>query len=189
MDKTAIEKILEKSPVIAAVKDDDGLARCLAADVQVVFVLYGTVVDIPAIVEKIKVAGKAAIVHIDLIDGLSSREVAADFIAASTLADGVISTKGALVRRARELGLVGIRRFFLLDSMALQNLQKGQNAQDADFIEVLPGVMPKILVRVVSSCPLPVIAGGLIGDKEDVVSALSCGVLAVSTTNAGVWQL
>ena len=36
---------------------------------------------------------------------------------------------------------------------------------------------------------LPVIAGGLISDKEDVMGALGAGAAAVSTTNQKVWEL
>ena len=32
---------LEDSPVIAAIKDDNGLKECLKSDIQVVFILYG----------------------------------------------------------------------------------------------------------------------------------------------------
>lgn len=189
MDAKTMAQLLGESPVIAAVKDEQGLARCLTCTAQVVFVLYGTVVDIPRTVARIKDAGKAAVVHLDLIDGLSTREVAADYIASATQADGVISTKTGPVRRARELGLVGIRRFFLLDSLALETMRAQLAQHSADLIEVLPGTMPKVLARVAGFSPLPFIAGGLIADKEDVVGALSAGALAVSTTNAAVWGL
>ena len=43
-------------------------------------------------VKKIKDAGKLAMVHIDLIAGLSGKEVAVDYIKQETLADGIIST-------------------------------------------------------------------------------------------------
>lgn len=182
-------QLLDEAPVIAAVKDGEGLAKCLASSARVVFVLYGTVVDIPGTVEQIKAAGKAAVVHLDLVDGLSAREVAVDFLASNTRADGVISTKTGLVRRARELGLVGIRRFFLLDSMALETMRAQLAQNPADLMEVLPGTMPKVLARVAGLAPLPFIAGGLIADKEDMVSALSAGALAVSTTNPSLWEL
>lgn len=34
---------LESSPVIAAVKDDDGLKKCLETDSSIVFILYGDI--------------------------------------------------------------------------------------------------------------------------------------------------
>ena len=47
-------------PVIAAIKDDSGLERCLDSDIQIIFVLYGDIVSIPDIVDKIKKRGKLA---------------------------------------------------------------------------------------------------------------------------------
>jgi glycerol uptake operon antiterminator len=152
-------------------------------------VLYGTVVDIADIVCTARAAGKAVIVHIDLIDGLAARDVAVDFIVQNTKADGIISTKPALVRRAKEKGLVGIRRFFLLDSLAMCNMEKQLAADTPDLVEVLPGTMPKTLRQVVAKTQVPIIAGGLIADKEDVVNALSAGAVAVSSTNAAVWNI
>ena len=57
----------------------------------------GDICNISAIVEQIKASDKVAMVHIDLITGLSSKEVAVDFIRNNTSADGIISTKPALI--------------------------------------------------------------------------------------------
>ena len=57
----------------------------------------------------------------------------------------------------------------------------------ADLIEILPGVMPKIIRRLAGSAKKPLIAGGLISDKEDILSALGAGAVAISSTNEGVW--
>lgn len=64
---------LQSNPIIAAVRDDEGLEACLQADVQTVFVLYGDICGIAGIVRRIKDAGKIAIVHADLITALPPR--------------------------------------------------------------------------------------------------------------------
>ena len=71
---------LEDSPVIAAIKDDNGLKECLKSDIQVVFILYGDICNVADIVDTVKQAGKMALVHLDLINGLSAKDVAVDFI-------------------------------------------------------------------------------------------------------------
>ena len=40
---------LQSNPIIAAVRDDEGLEACLQADVQTVFVLYGDICGIAGI--------------------------------------------------------------------------------------------------------------------------------------------
>ena len=188
MDRNKLLDLLASGPVIAAVKSEDGLAAALESDVSVIFLLSGDILTVADAAARARKAGKRAFVHLDLVDGLAAREVSVDFIARQTAADGIISTKAALTRRGRELGLVAIQRFFLLDSMALDNIQR-QRPQDADLIEVLPGLMPKIIRRVAQLTEKPVIAGGLISDKEDVTAALSAGAVAVSTTNPAVWRM
>jgi len=163
------------------------LKKCLASDCRIVFILFGDLVGITDIVSRVKAAGKLAMVHVDLIDGLAVRDVAIDFIAKNTNADGIISTKSNLVKRAKACGLLTVQRFFVLDSIALVNISKQLPLDFADMIEVLPGVMPKIIWRLVEMTGKPVIAGGLISDKEDIVNALGAGAVAISSTNTDVW--
>lgn len=184
---------VEANPVIAAVKNDAGLQAAVEMEeIQMIFVLYGDVCTIPAILERIKAAGKKAMVHIDLIAGLSAKEISVEFIARQTRADGIITTKPALVRRAKELGIFAVLRFFVIDSLALKNIENLEmqcGTSRPDFIEVLPGVMPKVLGRIAKVSRIPMIAGGLITEKEDVIAALSAGAIAVSSTNQDVWKL
>lgn len=189
MKRDEILDMLAETPVIAAVKESGGLEGALRCDAQVVFVLHGNILDIASIVQKIIDAGKAAIVHLDLIDGLASRDIAVDYIAKNTAACGVISTKPALIRRAKELDMIAVRRYFLLDSMAMDNISKQLSSEAADLIEVLPGVMPRQMSLIAQQTQMPLIAGGLINTKEDVVNALNAGAIAVSTTNSSVWNL
>ena len=87
-----------------------------------------------------------------------------DFIRSTTEADGIISTRQSFIRRAKELGLAAILRVFLLDSIALESLDKiPPNLPDC--LDLLPGTMPKILRRVCATAKVPVLAGGLIADK------------------------
>lgn len=182
------EAVLD-SPVIAAVKNESGLRESLACEeIRIVFILYGDICNIASIVHRVKQANKFAIVHVDLINGLASREITVDWLHSTTEADGVISTRQPFIARAKELHLVSILRVFLLDSIALASLEKLGSVKP-DFIDVLPGMMPKIIRRVCSKVEVPVLAGGLISEKEDVLAALDAGALAISTTNQNVWRL
>lgn len=181
--------ILVDAPIIAAIKDESGLMDCLNSDCQVVFILYGNVCNIGNIVGKVKEKNKIAIVHMDLISGLSSKEIAVNFIKETTKADGVISTKPVIVRRAKELGLLTIQRFFIIDSIALENAKRQIEVYKPDCVEIMPGVMPKILRLMKEFVEVPVITGGLLTDKGDVITALSSGADAISTTKRELWQM
>lgn len=182
--------LIEANPVIAAVKDVDGLnACCSREEIKVVFILFGDICNIGEIVKQIKEADKIAMVHIDLVAGLGGKEIAVDFVKNHTEADGIISTKPSMIKRARELSLYTTLRVFVLDSMAFENIEKQMSVARPDIIEILPGLMPKVIRRVCKLVKVPVIAGGLISDKEDVMSALSAGAISVSTTNPNVWLM
>ena len=185
--KRKFRVILEDCPVIAAVKDETGLKECLYSESQIIFLLFGDICSVGRYVEIAKSAGKMVFVHMDLINGLGNKEVAVDFIREHTGVDGVISTKPQLVKRAKELGLFGILRIFVIDSMAFGNIEKQCASLVPDAVEILPGLMPKIIKKLCSTVNVPIIAGGLISDKEDVMNALTAGAVAISVTNQRVW--
>lgn len=188
--KLSLFELMEENPIIAAIKDENGLESCSRnKDIKVVFILYGNITNIGNITERVKSMGKTAVVHMDLIEGLSGKEIAVDFIKKHTMADGIISTKPALLKRGKELGLYTVLRVFILDSMAFENIQKQVHVARPDAIEILPGLMPKVIRKVNGMLKIPVIAGGLISEKEDVVAALSAGAISVSSTNTDVWKL
>jgi len=174
--------VLQETKLIPAIKSPEELDRILSSNGKLVFVLFGDILTIPDIVARLKNAGKTVMVHLDLIDGLTPRDVSVDFLAENTRADGILSTKGNLVKFAKSRGLLAIQRFFLLDSMALLNIEKQLPLDYVDAIEILPGIMPKIIKQLVGLTNKPIIAGGLISDQEDVLSALNAGAVAVSTT-------
>ena len=180
---------LENSPIIAAAKDEAGLTRCLTSESQVIFLLFGDICSISDLVQQVKDAGKIAMVHIDLIQGLSAKEIAIDFIRKYTLADGIISTKPLLIKHAKKLGFYTVLRLFVIDSLALSTIEKQLQLAQPDIIEVLPALMPKVISRICSMVSVPVIAGGLISDKEDIMTMLSAGAVSISSTNEKVWFL
>ncbi len=184
-----IMTIFENCPVIAAAKDCEHLKACISSPCEVVFLLGGELGTIAEQIASAKAAGKFVVVHIDLVNGLSNKESAVDFIKKYTLADGIISTRPQTVKHAHVLGLFTVLRIFLLDSMALDNLQKQITSAEPDMIEVLPGLMPRIITEVQKKSRVPVIAGGLISEKSDVLAALSAGASCISTTRNELWNI
>jgi predicted Fe-Mo cluster-binding NifX family protein len=56
-------------------------------------------------------------------------------------------------------------------------------------IEILPGVIPKVIKNISASTRKPVVAGGLIDSKDDVIMALNAGATCVSTSKMEIWQM
>ena len=72
---------------------------------------------------------------------------------------------------------------------AMDLLAPEQRQFRPDVVEILPGAMPKVLRQLTAFSPVPVIAGGLIHDKEDVIAALDAGAAAISSTDPAIWFL
>lgn len=189
MSQESVFEDFYDNPVIMAIKNNKDFNQCLENENKVVFVLYGNIETIPVLVKKLKAKGKTVIVHEDLIEGLSSSYYAASFIKRYTEADGIISTKPANVVYARKLGLFAVLRFFVFDSLSYNNMKDTIKDVNCDVIEILPGIMPGIIEDIKKRTNLPIIAGGLISNKEDVMRALNAGALAISSSNYNVWQM
>ena len=179
------ETLLDE-PVIAAVKTDEALTAALASPCSTIFLLASTV---DGLVHRIHDAGKLAVVHIDLVDGLSSREIAVDSLNALCHPDGIISTRPTLIRRARHRGLLTVQRAFILDSLSLTSLSGQLEQGKPDFVEILPGIMPRVIAEISARTQVPVIAGGLLRDKADVMAAMRAGAAAVSTSAPSLWDI
>ena len=190
MVKKPLRTLLNTQPVICAVKSLHDLEKSLLLDESnLIFILFGDIVSIAEIVGKAAASSKHVFVHIDLIDGLAPRDISVAYIAKHTGASGIISTRGSLLRSAKTLGLWTIQRFFVLDSMALVNIERQIPFNDVDAIEILPGNAPKTIKKVSAFTQKPIIASGMVNDKEDVINALGAGAHAVSSSVFDVWAL
>lgn len=183
------KEILMDAPIIAAVKEPAGLEKALASECRVIFLLWGTILNIEELVKRVQNSGKLCVVHIDLVEGLSNRDIAVDGLVKLCKPDGIISTRVPQIRRARQLGVPVIQRSFMLDSMSLQNLLAQIETTRPDFIEILPGILPGVIREITGKTSIPLIAGGLIRSKQDVIQALQAGVVAVSTSCQDVWGM
>ena len=184
----AMLPFLERTPVIPAVKEPETLDRALCHDGAAVFLLCGDILNIGELVDRVHRAGKQAVIHADLIAGLAPKEIAVDYLRRCG-ADGIISTRPHLIRRGRELGMLTVLRVFAIDSKAVGNLQKETEMVTPDVIEILPGTLPKIIEKLSGKLPVPLIAGGLMTDKCDIVSALQAGALCASTSEEALWEV
>lgn len=185
----SLQRVLRQSPVIAAVRREADLPAAIEAPVQAAFLLCGDINNLESLVASLKSAGKLTFVHLDLIGGLASDPVGVGFLARRIRPDGVISTRGQVVRAAVEAGLIGIQRFFVVDSGALDvGIRQIRNNRPS-AVEVLPGTLPQWVFSMLrESLSIPVVAGGLLRSDVDIREALGRGASAVSVSRPALWQ-
>lgn len=191
MTELTREEFLEATadcPVIPEIKNDEWLESLSESESDIVYIVYGDICTIAEIVDKVKAMGKRAIVHVDLIVGLSAKEISVDFIKKYTKADGIISMKLGMIKRANDLGLFTIQRFYMMDGFTYANIEKHVKNCNPDIVEFLPAGLSKVMKYLAETIEKPVVATGLTQDKEDIIGALKAGAIAVATTNRGLWN-
>ncbi len=188
LTKQSFLESTEKCPVIPEIKNDEWLEALKESDSDIAYVLYGDICTIADIVEKVKESGKRAIIHVDLIVGLSAKEISVDFIKKYTEAEGIISMKPAMIKRANELGMFTIQRFYMMDGFTYANIEKHVKNCNPDVVEFLPAGLYKVMKYLAETIKKPIVASGLTQDKEDIIGALKAGAIAVATTNRSLWD-
>lgn len=174
-------------PIIAAVRDESGFAQALNASPELIFLLKSSILDIGNAIARAHEKEKKLFVHVDLAEGIGKDEAGIAFLASLGI-DGIISTRTGTVRAAKELGLICVQRFFMIDSRSVDTAAESLVQSRADMAELMPGVACKAITKMKARTHVPIIAGGLIDEKSEIISALSAGATAVSTGNAELWD-
>lgn len=169
---------LERFPIIATVHADE-LERAIISPAEILCHMKADLLRISDDIKRVHEAGKFILVHIDLAEGIASDKTGIQYLA-NLGVDGIISTRGKLIRQAKEIGLITVQRFFALDTQGIESIEEMLSVSSPDYIEIIPGVIGKVISRFASR-GIPVIAGGLIESKAEITEAISSGASAVST--------
>lgn len=189
MQEASLLRALRKKPVIGGLKQGVELGRAMAAGIEVFFALTGTIFDLEATATRVREAGRLILAHIDLLEGVGRDASGIRFLARNLGVHGILSTRSALVRAAKEEGLLAVQRLFLLDSEALHTGLAVAARSAPDAIEVLPAlVLPQVIHRLPVRQLPPLIGGGLVETREELAAVLACGAVGVSTSCEELWN-
>jgi glycerol uptake operon antiterminator len=187
----AIWQRLRQCPVIPSVWDDKGLEAVTRTPVAAVFLQYGGLFTVADMCKTIRSTHPDASVffHIDLAEGIAADETGVKFIASSG-AQGIVTTRPALVEAAKKAGLQAVLRVFIQDSRSLRRAVQLSMRCGPDALDVLPGpVVPEVIGDLREHLAQPIIAGGLIREEEQVKQLLKAGCRAVGTSQPSLWSL
>ncbi|WP_349409833.1 glycerol-3-phosphate responsive antiterminator [Pseudalkalibacillus sp. SCS-8] len=174
--------------ILPAVRNMKDFEKLLESPYEYLVLLDSHVSQLKSIVQIATRHNKKVLIHVDLIQGLSNDEYAAEFLCQDIKAAGLISTRTSVIQTAKKKGVLAIQRLFLLDSSALNKSYALLKKTMPDYIEVLPGLMPDIIQEVHEETKIQILAGGLIRTVEDVDSALKAGAKAVTTSRTELWK-
>lgn len=181
---------LRHTAVIPALRHDGDLAAALRSPAGALFLLNADLRHLRRVVARCRAAGKAVFVHYDLVAGLSADRSGVAFLSGYARPDGLISTRSAVARFSKDNGFQTVLRIFALDSAALATALEVIQRTAPDAVEVLPAVLPAwVFARVRQVHRGPLIAGGLVRNRDDVRRILAAGATAVSVSNPALWGL
>ncbi len=186
---------LKKKPIIGALRPsnlDLMVSQKVPLDLcAIFFLLEGNVQNLEAISSLFKEYRPFLFVHMDLFGGIASDESGLLFLKEKFPAvSGVITTRLRTLTLARKAGFLTIFRLFLIDSESLRTALRVVREVSPDALEILPGV---IFPHVSKALPLqelpPLICGGFVRRKSEVIRILRCGARGVSTSYQRMWLL
>ena len=177
---------LESSPVIAAVRTHQDFLKAASSPVSLIVLLHSSILTINDYAHDAHKNNKHIFVHIDLAEGVGKDKSGIEYISNCGV-DGIITTRANLVKTGRECGLATVQRFFIVDSQSIDTAVETIKSSRPDMIEIMPGILPKVISNFKNKIKIPVIAGGLIETKSDIISALNFGACAVSTSKKELW--
>ncbi|MDC3412142.1 glycerol-3-phosphate responsive antiterminator [Aquibacillus sp. 3ASR75-11] len=177
----------ELKGVIPAIRNYKDFERALESNHKYIIFLETRISQIGNLVRYAKQKNKKVLVHTDLIQGLKADEFGMEYLLHELKVDGIISTRGNVISIAKKHGILAVQRLFVLDSHALDHNIKIMNNVKPDYIEVLPGLVPKMIKEINERTGLPIVAGGLIRTKEDIQNAYDGGAMAVTTSRTDLW--
>ena len=175
------------SRIIPAVRRSEDLQAACRSSWPVIFLLIGDLFTVGDYVSEAMRAGKKVFLHVDFISGLGSDPITIKYIAERVRPTGIISTKTHFVKHAKKNGMMAIQRLFLIDTSALEHGVQNISQSEPDAVEIMPGLIPRVIAELQERCAVPIIAGGLIKEHNEVEMALKAGASAVSMGSKHLW--
>lgn len=185
---TSIQSILQKNRIMAACKPNN-LETAYDTNVSGIILMNGKLNYFLEHADSLSNCPKPLFIHTDLIRGLSHDKESMQFIAKYVKPAGIVSTKGSMIRTARNEDLLTIMRIFLIDTSSLKNSIKHIKESNPDAIEIMPGIAPEIIATLRKYTKQPIILGGLLWNKKHIKTALDAGADAISLSKDKFWDI
>lgn len=133
---------------------------------------------------------KQAFAHLELIGGFAPDIAGMRLLKNMYHLDGVFTTNIQAGNMAKNLGLMVVYRFFLIDSRSLKRTSEILKRNKFDAIEALPAYCAiqefANLQRIGNG--MPFIAGGFVRNSEMVTKIFETGICGITTSEIELWD-
>lgn len=179
----------QRHPIIAAVRDVDLIDRAAESPVSAIFLMTGDIFTLKNCIEAARAAKKAIFLHVDLIRGIANDREGIRYIAKVLAPDGIVSTKSHLLTSARKEGLLTVQHVFLIDTHAYETGVRGIKEFRPDAVELMPGLMPRVIADMKREVRCPIVTAGLIKHVSEVARAIRAGAAAAAIGKSELWSV
>ncbi|MHA2855871.1 glycerol-3-phosphate responsive antiterminator [Paenibacillus lautus] len=174
-------------PVIASITKLEQIDAAVNSAVERVNLMTGDIMKLRDIVNRLHSSGKKVFVHLEMVSGIGRDNSAVQYLADSYKIDGIITTKTNTVLASRQAGISSIQRVFAIDTTALGTAVKMIGQARPDEVELMPGLMPRVIRDLKKEIHCPLIVGGFLRSEEEIDEALANGADLVSTGDTRFW--
>ncbi|MGD8190688.1 glycerol-3-phosphate responsive antiterminator [Brevibacillus ginsengisoli] len=188
MNKADFLKGLTEHRLIASVKEPKYLEKAAEAQVGAVVLSIGNIRVIKNYVDFFRGHSRPVFLHLERIGGISYDREGLAFLAQHVKPDGIVTTRNTLIKLAKKYELLTIQRLFLVDSDAVKSGLESVQETQPDAVEIMPALIPEYIEEYCRELQVPIIAGGLITKREQMVKALQHGAIAVSVGSHQLWK-
>lgn len=116
-----LEQITAGKKIGAAIRRPEDLEEALRhPNVGSIFLLSGDIIMLPAVMKRVRAAGKVLLVHVDLLEGVGKDRAGIGLLKRMGVSC-LVTTKSGLVKAALDEGITVVQRLFIVDSEALKN--------------------------------------------------------------------
>lgn len=178
---------LAPNSVIASVTSYEDLEYAIMSEIEFVFSLSTNILTLFDTIKKVHSKNKKIYIHTDFTEGIGKDKYALMFMKKLGV-DGIVSTRSSIIKMARELNLSTVQRFFIVDSHSVHTTIEAIKTTKPDMVEIMPGIMPKVITAIKKEIDKPLIAGGLITSRKEIDDAFKAGADGVSMSNKNFWN-
>ncbi|KKO54548.1 glycerol-3-phosphate responsive antiterminator [Paenibacillus sp. DMB20] len=174
-------------PIIASITKLEQIEAAVNSDVERVILMTGDMLKLSCIVQNLHRTGKKVFVHLEMVGGIGRDSYAVQYMADTFGIDGIVTTKTHAVAAARQAGILSIQRVFAIDSAAVETAIKMIQQARPDEVELMPGLMPRVIAEMKQRIKCPLTVGGLIRSHEEIRQAMESGADHVSIGDTRYW--
>lgn len=179
---------MHQQKIIPAISSHQHLKKFLDTSLEYGVLMNFQLAQLEELVTQMKAKDKKVLVHAELIKGLSSDEYGAIYLIQNLGVDGIISSKPKVMEICKKRNVISVFRFFLKDSLSLEQSVDLVHKIHPDYVEVLPATAVDIIETLKTKIASPIMLGGLIQSKAHIQKCLLNGAVAVTTSEPEFWQ-